>query len=267
MIKFIFLMFPLLAAGNSYYQTIAKQELLNHGKKAYLRRCASCHGEKGNGLGGASPFLDPKPRDFTSGIFKFRSTSPGMLPTDEDLMRTLQRGVLGTSMPSFKFVPESERFSIVEYIKTFSPAWNKKENIGVAVQGVDFPVEDFRNHDQFILRAKKGRALYIEGCVLCHGKKGHGNGESSQDLVDDWGQKILPADFTKKYIKSGPGAKDIYRVLLTGLDGTPMVSFKDTYTDDQLWDLVAYILYLRGEANNHYDNQTFIKPIAASEIE
>src|SRR5690606_6760622 len=162
------------------------------------------------------------------------------------LMMTLSKGVANSSMPNFADVPEQERFAITQYIKTFSPLWKSKENFGPVVQGAPFPEEDFRDYKKFIARAEKGRALYVESCLLCHGPNGKGDGEGAADLTDDWDQPIRPADLTKLSIKRGKSVQDIYQTLLVGVNGTPMSSYKDVYTDDQLWDLTAWVLYLRG---------------------
>lgn len=239
--------------SSPFVQSVARQEILVHGKGAYEKRCAGCHGKDGNGAGEAAKFLSPRPRDFTSGVFKFRSSPLGTLPTDQDLMTTLSKGVLGTSMPAFADVPEQERFSIVQYIKTFSKSWEAKENFGHPVIGAPFPQQDFENYKPFIVRAEKGRKLFIESCLACHGSLGKGDGEGSVDLTDDWGNPIRPADLTKRFIKSGKSVKDIYKTLLTGVNGTPMSSYKDVYSDDQLWDLAAWVMYLRGAHNGVYE--------------
>ncbi|MFA5584542.1 MAG: c-type cytochrome [Bacteriovoracaceae bacterium] len=263
----LLLLFSTASFASPFVQSIARQEIIAHGKNAYMFRCSGCHGEKGDGLGPAAQFLDPKPRDFTSGIFKFRSSPLGTLPSDQDLMTTISRGIPNSSMPSFADVSEQERFAIVEYIKTFSPAWNDPSNFDVAVIGAPFPEEDFKDFSKFIVRAKKGKELFIESCVLCHGNNGYGDGEGGVDLLDDWDQPIVPANLTKLTIKSGKSVKDIYRILLTGVNGTPMSSYKDVYSDDALWDLTAWVLYLRGLENGVYDeNNPPIAPIADPQL-
>lgn len=270
MIKFMLL---LVFMGHEVYaspfvQSIARQEIIIHGKAAYEKRCAGCHGVKGNGIGEAAAFLNPKPRDFTSGIYKFRSSPIGTLPNDQDLMHTLSKGIPGTSMPSFADVPEQERFAIVQYLKTFSKAWEAKENHGLPVDGAPMPVEDFQDFKKFSIRAEKGKKLFIESCLLCHGMHGKGDGEGSVDLTDDWGHPIRPADLTKLTIKRGKSVKDIYRTLLVGVNGTPMSSYKDVYTDDQLWDLTAWVLYLRGLNNGVYDLKAApISPIQPEDVQ
>ncbi len=75
--------------------------LLQRGKLVYEKYCVGCHGEYGDGDGAASERLITKPRDFTSGIYKFRSTDSGSLPLEADLYRTITRGLARVSMPAF----------------------------------------------------------------------------------------------------------------------------------------------------------------------
>jgi mono/diheme cytochrome c family protein len=93
---------------------------LEHGKSVYARRCAGCHGDAGDGRGPAAVFLTTKPRVFKDGVFKFRSTPSGSLPTDADLYRTISMGVRGTAMPSWHELSETDRLFVIQYIKTFT---------------------------------------------------------------------------------------------------------------------------------------------------
>jgi hypothetical protein len=74
-------------------------QFVEHGKEIYLKNCAACHGEKGDGKGICSAFLLPQPRDFTHAQYRLRSTATGSLPTDEDLFRVVSLGLAGTPMP------------------------------------------------------------------------------------------------------------------------------------------------------------------------
>ena len=86
----------------------AQRSLIAFGKQAYERRCMGCHGQKGDGNGPSAEFLNPKPRDFTAGVYKFKSTlGKETLPTDSDIFTTLTHGLWGTSMPSWYMVSEA----------------------------------------------------------------------------------------------------------------------------------------------------------------
>lgn len=267
MIRVALAVFAFTASASPFIQNVARQELTHYGKLAYERRCSGCHGIEGDGKGPAAIWLNPKPRDFKSGIYKFRSGPIGTMPSDDDLMRVLSTGVAGTSMPAFHEIPERERFGLVEYIKTFSQEWQDPAKRSSVVQGSPYPVEDFKDHKLFMARAERGRKIFAEACVLCHGLAGRGDGEGGADLTDDWGQPIRPGNLRLKTIKRGKTVLDIYNTLLVGVNGTPMPSFKDVYPDDALWDVAAYVLYLRGEENGIYDNKPLLPPLTASEIE
>ena len=102
------------------------QGLADRGKPIYERFCISCHGPQGDGLGYAAQWLDPMPRDFTSGIFKCRSTPSGTLPTNADLLRTVETGIFHTYMPPWGVLGDYNLRAVIEYIKTFSPKWKEE---------------------------------------------------------------------------------------------------------------------------------------------
>jgi mono/diheme cytochrome c family protein len=87
------------------------------GEGLYRQHCVHCHGITGNGRGPTAAFLNPYPRDFTRGTFKFKSTPIGIKPTDDDLRLILINGVAGTAMPSFALLSSSEIDALVDYVK------------------------------------------------------------------------------------------------------------------------------------------------------
>lgn len=66
----------------------------SNGKVIFEKRCYYCHGLNGGGDGPVVPRLDPKPRNFRDAHFKFRTTPFNTLPTEDDLFRTITKGVL-----------------------------------------------------------------------------------------------------------------------------------------------------------------------------
>ncbi|MDG2382909.1 MAG: c-type cytochrome [Pirellulaceae bacterium] len=91
-----------------------------NGRGLYRQHCVHCHGITGNGRGPTSAFLNPYPRDFTMGKFKFTSTPVGIKPTEADLRKTLMNGIAGTSMPSFALLSEGEVSALIDYVKYLS---------------------------------------------------------------------------------------------------------------------------------------------------
>ena len=82
----------------------------------YRQHCAHCHGITGDGMGPTAEFLNPYPRDYRMGIFKFKSTVRNARPTRGDLHRILREGIPGTAMPSFRVLPEDQKEALVQYV-------------------------------------------------------------------------------------------------------------------------------------------------------
>src|SRR5574341_1044541 len=97
----------------------ATSDQIDAGKQVYAQHCAQCHGEKGDGQGAGASHLLPRPRDFTTGSFKLRTTPSGMLPTDDDLKRVVRLGMPYTSMPAWPQLRDAEVDAVVQYLKTF----------------------------------------------------------------------------------------------------------------------------------------------------
>ena len=208
------------------------------GDKLYSEYCLVCHGEKGWGDGPAAHFLDPRPRDFRRGIFKIRSTPTS--PTDEDLFRTITRGIPGTLMPSYEDLTEEERWDLVVYIKSFSEVFEKE-----TPEPIVLPEPPPQTEELLVL----GKRLYDEaGCFTCHGPYGRGDGPSAKTLKDSWGNPIPPYDFTVPgRMKSGQTVSDIYRAFFVGIGGTPMPAYGDIFSEEQNWALSYYVLSLAEE--------------------
>ena len=85
-------------------------------------------------------------------------------------------------------------------------------------------------------------------------------------MEDDWGFPVKPANLRKKYIKTGHSIEDIYERIIAGIGGTPMPSFKGVIEDDEIWDVVAYVLYLRGEESGLYKDKLPLEPITEDDL-
>lgn len=207
------------------------------GKELYEKNCAQCHGDTGDGAGVAAPYLLPRPRDFTSGLFKFRTTTSGDLPTDEDLKRSIRYGMPYTSMPAWPTLSEAQIQNLVYYIKTFNDDFAGPYGL---VEPIEIPDPPRFSEES----ARRGRDVYVENeCSKCHGELGRGDGPSAPTLEDQWGDPIRAADLTKRWtFRNGTTRRDIYRTFTTGLDGTPMPAFE--IPPEDRWALVDYIYSL-----------------------
>jgi cytochrome c oxidase cbb3-type subunit 2 len=206
------------------------------GRSLYMRHCAPCHGALGDGAGPAAPNLLVPPRDFRPGIFRFRTTPSGSPATDQDLFRTIRRGIPGTPMPTWEGVlSDNDIRSIVKFLRVYMPA-DRQEDPSIALPIPKPPPETKGSVAQ-------GKQIFrLMQCWQCHGMTGKGDGSSAPTLKDDKGRPIRPVNFTKGYLKGGGAPEDVYRTLLTGLDGSPMPSYRESLmlAKDSLQDLSAF---------------------------
>jgi mono/diheme cytochrome c family protein len=251
---------------------------LKLGHAVYTQRCAGCHGTTGDGQGPAGAHLNPPPRDYRKGVFKFTSTPRGSKPRREDLRRILIYGAKGTSMPAFRWLPEEEREAVIdyvqvlaargelelsliqeseleldeeddfdpevvaEYVQDVSDSWDAAEEELVRAVTVDPPVTDETIHD--------GAVAFVEMyCVKCHNRDAAGS--KTADVGEDvWGRIAYPANLSLGMLHGGRRPIDIYRRIYSGINGTPMPSSKDPNTvigeteeerSDRIWHLVHFV--------------------------
>ena len=224
------------------------EEWIAHGKEVHERRCLGCHGANGDGNGPAATFLyNQRPRNFNNAVFKFRLTKES-IPTDGDLLRTISRGVRGTAMPAWYDLPINDRLAVIQYIK-YVLAVDRSD----PAKPYAFFTEEPPSAPLYIGKPPpptqqlldRGKEVWEQAkCWECHGKTGKGDGEKAAGLKDDEEFTMVPADLTSGQFKSGPAVEDIFRTITTGLSGTPMPSYRDSFSDEDRWALSYYILAL-----------------------
>jgi mono/diheme cytochrome c family protein len=226
------------------------------GRNLYLKNCAQCHGEKGDGAGYATPHLLPRPRDFTLGKFKVRTTPNGALPTHSDLVNIIRRGMPYTSMPAWPELSDEQVSDLAYYVKTFYGDFASAEFVP---QPVELPSAPGTTDESIEL----GRKLYVEtGCVKCHGNLGRGDGPSASTLTDEAGFPIRAANLAHSWtFRGGSSREDIFRTMSTGFNGTPMPSFADSLSPEQRWAITDFIVSLSGTDGPGYTNLVVAKPV------
>ena len=191
----------------------------------YREHCVHCHGVSGDGLGPTAAFLNPYPRDYRPGVFKFKSTERADKPTHGDLVRILHNGIPGTSMPSFALLsaaqvdalaeyvkylsirgetelalmraffelddeaqgvlPETREFLVDETLAPVSERWQAAAEAGIAVPPMPVDID-------MAASIAKGKELFHgdkANCVKCHGVTALGDGQAND--YDDWSKAIV----------------------------------------------------------------------------
>ena len=210
------------------------------GRRIYDDRCAVCHGEKGDGRGRRADEMRTRPRDFTLGTYKFRTTPSGSLPKDEDIYTTISRGLRGTAMLPWFGLSKEEKWAVTYYLKTFTERFAEEEpDPPVAIPRITVPRAEL---------VDRGRRVYEEAkCLECHGRQGRGDGLKADELKDDWGLPIRPRNFTSEPFKRGASLHDIFLTVATGLNGTPMASYGDGMAAEDIFALAAFVNSLAGQ--------------------
>ena len=216
------------------------------GRHVYKSQCAPCHGMTGKGDGPWAEGMTLPPRNFRMGIFKYRTTPMGYQPTDDDLRRTIRRGVSGTAMPTFaKTLNDRDLTAILVYLKNLSRRWDESDR---HTEGAFLPSAPdwFQDSEGLQSHRVAGKETFDLVCATCHGPKGRGDGPGSVGLTNVWGFPATPADLQTEHHRSGPGRDDLFRTISLGLDGTPMIGFREVLEDEKIWELIAYIEALPG---------------------
>lgn len=249
---------------------------LRHGAILYERNCSRCHGVTGDGNGPAAASMSPRPRNYLPAVFKFTSTTYGAKPLREDLLRTIRRGITGTSMPSFKLLPASDQEALVDYVIALTHRGELESLLADAAEfdGQIDPNEVPKMSETFLAKwdnarsqvvyprspmpvitvssVRAGKAAFLsKGCSKCHGEDGRG--QTKENIgVDSWGFPTKAADLTSGMLRGGTEALDIYRHIDAGINGTPMPSFRTSLEQEPetVWNLVVYVLYLANERRN-----------------
>jgi cbb3-type cytochrome c oxidase subunit III len=185
------------------------------GRKLYVTFCFACHGKFGKGDGPFASRLPVHPRDHTDDQYMSKKT-------DEELFTAISRG--GEAFHGSRFMPfwnktfsETQIWDLVAYLRSL----HRPHRMGGAT---------------------KGKELYAKYCWVCHGESGHGDGPIAQS-VGQFGP--TPLDFTNAKLMATRGDLDLFFTIFGGGEGVGksryMPSWGDTLSEEEIWDLVAYL--------------------------
>lgn len=243
-----------IALFEDWYPTLAESS------ETYRIECLHCHGVEGGGDGPSSQFLEPRPRDFRHGVFKYTALTQPSRPRRADLLRTLNEGLNGTSMPSFARLPLAERHGLADVVRLLSVRGEVErrlaatfadegelEDDAIATEIADV-FEKWTEADDNVVVAEteapvstpelvaRGSELFRDStkgnCSSCHGEVGAGDGPAAWKIgvdgvrmpayLDAWDRPILPRDLRLGIYRGGSRPIDLYRRIWSGIPGTPM---------------------------------------------
>jgi hypothetical protein len=207
----------------------------------YDRFCLPCHGSAGDGRGPAAPWLWPRPRDFTRGELKWRTTDVGVAPTRGDLAAAIRWGAGGTSMHGFAgWLDDAAVERLVDVVAGFAPGPLAPS----APRTAACPPPD----------AARGAAQWQAlGCASCHGAGGKGDGPAAAALTDGDGRPAAPYDLTAHPVRRPhPPGGDVRAALVDsigyGLAGTAMPGYRSSVGHADLCALADHVDALRSKA-------------------
>ncbi len=221
---------------------LAQSGDVDRGEAIYQTRCLQCHGDEGDGLGPAAERLNPPPRDFTLGLYKFiTSAFDADLPNDGDIIRMIRDGMPGTAMPGWgDLLSEQDILDVTAFIKVFAELEGAPE--GQIDHGAQVPTspESIAAGDRLFHASER--------CSECHGVQG--KGDAVKKLKNDNGDRTWPRNLTKPWtFRASNGVKDIFARITAGIPTTQMPSFADPKSKKRLsieerWHVANYVASL-----------------------
>src|SRR5262245_29131002 len=248
-------------------------DTLAAGSVLYRRHCVHCHGLTGDGRGPTAGWVHPHPRDYRRGLFKFTSVSKGGgRARREDLLRTLREGIEGTSMPTFRLLPEEQLEQLVSYVVHLSirgevefevmkglqkPRGSVSKQVEAALIPVARAWVSAQQDDSRIVphpypyegdpanppkdSILRGYQLFVgdAACIGCHTDYGRNN----SFRYDAWGTLVRPANLTAGVYRGGRRPIDIYYRIHSGIAPSNMAATADSIANDprKMWDLVNFV--------------------------
>ena len=240
--------------GSTQSSEGSEHQVITRGESLFAKQCVVCHGDAGDGAGKFAYLMNPRPRNFQQGNFKL-ATTQNQVPSDEDLIRTISRGMPGSAMPPWGHLPISDLQALAAYVREIrakaireiaqsmvSKAELEPQSVEAFVSGrvnagapVVVPPEPVEDD----IRWFNGRRLYLEGCASCHGADGHPVADAVK--FDAEGYPVPPRSFVNGIFKGGSEGHQLYVRILKGLKGTPMPASEGNYSNDDFWDLIHYV--------------------------
>jgi len=191
--------------------------------ETYKALCERCHGEKGDGEGKVSWYLDPSPRDLTKAAFM--TSKPR-----ERFVAAIRDGVPGTSMPTWKNILKPEQADgVLSYVLTTFTK-EKSRELKPRILPDTNPVASSPGS------IRHGEQVFLDRCTGCHGRKADGKGPNSLDI------NPKPRNLRNSAFVASVNDRRLFDSILYGVQGTAMPSWIDYgLTKNDVGDIVNFI--------------------------
>ena len=243
-------------------ESATEDERSSPGRRLFVLHCGACHGPEGDGNGLAVRHLFPRPRDLRWEPSRLVSTKNGV-PTLDDTVSVLRRGIPGTSMPSNDGLDDNELRLLAEEVRRLNRAGLRERLVNeLELDGEEVSQDDVEESVDFLTSPGeaivvppigpaepsslvRGREVYLElGCASCHGEDGAGVAE--QTWHDERGFPVRARDLARDLLKGGQDATSVYLRIAAGMPGSPHPS-SGGLSRQPLIDLVQFCLSLSRE--------------------
>jgi mono/diheme cytochrome c family protein len=248
-------------------------QTLAAGSKLYRLHCLHCHGLAGDGRGPTAFWVNPHPRDYRMGAYKFTSTAlEGIIhPQHADLVRTIRYGIEGTAMPAFNLLPEDDLKALASYVihlslrgqvelEVMTLVLNQRlegdieSNVKIEAitsaerwvnaQGKLMPVSPYPYKDgdakQLADSVLRGKKAWDElKCNACHADYGR----TALFNYDSWGTLTRPANLTNGMFRGGRRPIDLYWRVYGGIRPAGMPA-NTNRPPEEIWDIINFLQVL-----------------------
>jgi mono/diheme cytochrome c family protein len=232
----------------------AEAATADRGAALFAYHCAACHGRGGDADTALAALLLPRPNAFRSGRFKLVSTDNGM-PTDADLVATLRRGMPGSTMFAYGWLPEPDLLALARHVRSLAVAGRAAdllaearlvrqplsaeaaERRAAAALAPGAPVITPPAATPDLATLERGELLYRQHCAACHGSDGRGlpdHREWTGANSEPWAR-----DFTAGFLRGPAHATALAQRILAGMPAAPMPALR--LPSDATAALVAYV--------------------------
>ena len=224
----------------------------DRGEALFAKHCAACHGRDGAADTPLAGLLLPRPRAFSDGVFKLASTTNGV-PTDADLVAMLRRGMPGSTMMSWGWMPQEDLGLLAAHVRGLAVAGRTRSVLGHGPHGAEDTVRARSEAERELAAGPpldvpppatvddalmaRGRDLYLRHCAACHGESGQGLRPASE-----WAgarEVLWPRDLTAGFLRGESTYTALAHRVLGGMPGAHMPPTR--LTPAELQALVAWV--------------------------